>query len=544
MQDVEFGIFAEDCEEFTKENAILVGSTDEKGKLRFDNVPYGNYKIVELSTVKNYIPNYEPISVSNKTGGEVVKIDVVNTQVKGVITVSKEGELFASINENNEFIYKVGKLPNAHFDIYAAEDIYSYETAEGVLRYHEGDKVQSIVTDENGIAESDELYLGKYKVVETDAPKDFVINTKEFEVTLDYNNREDNRVFETVNVSNSRQKVELNLSKIMEENDTFNIKGSDTIKNVTFGIFADENIVALDGTMIAPNTLISNAKCDENGKVVFTSDLPLNYGFYVKEIATDEHYIISDEVFKFRTDYAGQNVDTIYPQLNKGEPLYNELIKGDVYGSKTNQFGDPVQGAEFGLFYKNTTEFTKENAILTAVSDEKGHFEFNDVIYGEYVIKELSAPKDYILSDETQNIFIKENGQKEDVDFENTLVKGIISVTKEGEVFYSVTDNEDLTKDFIYKTENLKDAEFDIIAAEDIWSYERSEGILRHKEGEVVQTLKTDENGLAKSEELYLGKYKVVEKTARMDSKSTAMFLKSHLILKTELIILFTLILQ
>lgn len=152
--------------------------------------------------------------------------------------------------------------------------------------------------------------------------------------------------------------------------------------------------------------------CDENGKLTFNCDLPIGFKWYAKEITTDNHYILSDTKYEFTTEYQGQDIDIIEIKLNNGNPIENKLIYGTIKGLKIDrETGKTIKGALFGLFRINETDFTQENAILTAESDENGIFIFNNIPFGDWIVKELQPAENYLPSDDIHHITVSENEQ-------------------------------------------------------------------------------------------------------------------------------------
>lgn len=107
-------------------------------------------------------------------------------------------------------------------------------------------------------------------------------------------------------------------------------------------------------------------------KAVIKTDLPFG-SYYVKELATDEHYILSDSKYPFTFSYAGQDTETVEIAVNDGKPIENKLIYGSVSGKKITENGEALGGAVIGLFKADETEFTKENALMTATSQKDGN---------------------------------------------------------------------------------------------------------------------------------------------------------------------------
>ena len=133
---------------------------------------------------------------------------------------------------------------------------------------------------------------------------------------------------------------------------------------------------------------------DENGNAVFKTDIPCGASLYVKEIGTDDHYILSDEKYPVAFEYAGQDVDKVQIQVNNGEAIENTLKRGKVSGWKVDQDGFELGGAVIGLFRFDETEFTKETALMVTESNPIGYFEFDRVplAIGSFVRSQRRKP--------------------------------------------------------------------------------------------------------------------------------------------------------
>ena len=384
-----------------------------------EKLPYGDYTLKEVQAPYGYVLDSTPIpfsitqeNSSTDTGVTVVKVKARDVAQKGVIEITKTGEIFKSVIENEGIytpIYENGNLANAVFEIYAAEDI---TTLDGTVRAYQGELVDEITTGKNGIAKSKQLYLGKYTVIEKTAPDTFVNANEQYDVELTYAGQDVKVTSTALSVFNDRQKVSVSLSKIMEQNEAFSIGNNKEILSVQFGIYADEDITAADETVIPKDALITYGNCDENGNLTFNCDLPIGFKWYAKEIATDNHYILSDTKYEFNTEYQGQDVETINIDLNNGEPIVNDLIYGTIKGLKIDRETEKtIKGTLFGLFKSDTTEYTKDNAILTAESDENGIFVFDNIPFGEYKVKELQPAENYLPSDDIHHITVSDNEQ-------------------------------------------------------------------------------------------------------------------------------------
>ena len=392
-------------------------------------LPYGEYSLVEVQAPVGYVLDSTPVSftVSADNAEEenaltVIKVRKENTAQKGRISVQKTGDIFKTVatassaytDENGEMIvnpttytpvFASGNLSGAVFQVIAVEDIV---TPDGTTRAYARDVVSEIATDENGYAETEPLYLGKYEVREIKAPEGYVLNNKPKDVELTYAGQEF-EVRDTVNTAfeNEYQSVRISLSKVMESDEQFGIYGKDCYTSIRFGLFAAEDITAADGTVIPADGLLSEVSLDEDMTAKFDVQIPFGR-YYVQEIATEGHYILNGEKYLVNFEYMGQDIRTV--DIDCGQ-FVNELKRGKVEGIKVNESDEPLENALFGLFAVDTAEFTSENAYMTAVSDENGYFEFDEIPYGEYIVREIEAPTGYILSGESYPVTVCEDGE-------------------------------------------------------------------------------------------------------------------------------------
>lgn len=380
---------------------------------------YGDYTLKEVQAPYGYVLDDTPVpfsitqeNSSTDTGVTVVKVKARDVAQKGVINITKTGEIFSSVEENKSLYtpkYSVGNLKGAVFEIYAAEDI---TTLDGTVRYEQGSLVDTITTDDDGVAKSKELYLGKYTVIEKTAPNGYVHNAAKYDAELIYAGQNVSVTSTAVSVYNDRQKVAVSLKKEMDKDKTFNLGKNNEISFVQFGIYANEDIKASNGDIIPKDALITFANCDKDGNISFDCDLPVGFKWYAKEIATDEHYILSDTKYEFDTEYQGQDVKVIDIKVNNDKAIENNLIYGSVKGLKIDrETQKTIKGATFGLFKSDTTEFTEDKAILTAVADENGIFNFSNIPYGEYLIKEIKPADGYLDNEDVFTVTIKDNEQ-------------------------------------------------------------------------------------------------------------------------------------
>jgi hypothetical protein len=441
-----------------------------------ESLPYGKgYSVIEVQAPYGYVldstPIYFDITAENTTdenGVTIVKAEKKNTPQKGTITVEKTGEIFSNVtavgggytDENGNDValptiyqpeYSVSGLSGAVFEIYADENI---TTPDGTVRYTKDTLVDAITTGEKGTATSKQLYLGKYRVVEKTAPNGFVLNRTVNHIALTYAGQNEKVTNTSTSFTNDRQKAEINLTKILEQNEKFNIGNNGEIRNVSFGLYADEDLKAANGTVIPKDGLLEIITCNEKGKATFTTDLPIG-SYYVKEISTDSHYILSDKKYPVVFEYAGQDTATVHISVNDGEPIENEIIYGTIQGLKIDrETGENITGALFGLFSITETEFTEETAILTSESNEEGIFTFENVPYGEYIVSELKPAKGYLPNEENYQVTISNNEEIIEITVENDKIPELkTTATIDGKKEF--TTNGDITIDDVVSYKHL-----------------------------------------------------------------------------------------
>lgn len=430
-----------------------------------ETLPYGKgYSVVEVQAPYGYVldstPIYFDITAENTTeenGVTIVKTEKKNTPQKGTITVEKTGEIFSNVTSSGEKEivyqpeYSLNGLSGAVFEIYADEDI---TTPDGTVRVKEDTLVDTVITGTNGKATSNEFYLGKYRVVEKTAPYGFVLNKTVNHIELTYSGQNEKVTNTLTSFTNDRQKVVIDLTKILEQDEKFNIGNNNEIFNVSFGLYADEDLKASNGTVIPKDGLIEIITCDEKGKATFTTDLPIG-SYYVKEISTDNHYILSDKKYPVAFESAGQNTATVHITVNDGGPIDNEIIYGTIQGLKIDrETGENITGALFGLFSITETEFTEETAILTSESNEEGIFTFENVPYGEYIIRELKPAEGYLPNEENYTVTISENKEIIEITIENVKIPELgTTATIDGKKEFTV--NGDITIDDVVSYKHL-----------------------------------------------------------------------------------------
>ena len=484
--------------------------TDANGALVTpEKLDFGSgYALVEVQAPYGYVLDSTPVyfdvteeNATEESGVTVVKVDKPNMAQKGTITVEKTGEVFFGVSvtggtdEGGKELptvyqpqYEKRGLPGAVYEIIAAEDI---TTPDGTVRNQKGEVVDTVTTDENGTAVSRELYLGKYEVREITAPHGMVLNSEPHSVELVYAGQNVAVTETATSFVNERQTAEISLVKSLETNELFGIGTNGELKNISFGLYAAEEIVSVSGTSIPADGLIEIIALNEDGTATVKTDLPLG-SYYVKELATDSHYILSDTKYPVVFEYAGQDTAVVKINANDGKAIENDLLYGSVSGKKVDEDGKVLAGAVIGLFRTDDGEFTKETALMTATSKEDGSFSFEGIPYGTWYIREIEQPAGFVLDDTVYPVSIGKDAQVVEIKIVNKYIRGNIHLTK---------------VDAEYPDNKLTGATFEV--------YKDSNGSGKLDDGdELLGTLTEKEIGSYEMKDLFYGRYFVKETKA------------------------------
>ena len=473
----------------TADGELITPQTLEYGK---------GYSLVEVQAPYGYVLNSEPVyfdvmQENSEIDSGITVIEVVRSNMaqKGTVTVSKSGEVFSSVNEAGGLyqpVYAVRGLEGAVYEITAAEDIY---TLDGTLRTSKGEVVDTVTTGADGTAVSKELYLGKYEVKEITAPFGMVLNEEIHAVELVYAGQNIAVTETAASFYNERQRVEIDLINRLMADEAYGIGKNGEIFDVTFGLYAEKELTAADGTVIPADGLIEIISLDENGSGKVKTDLPIG-SYYVKELATNSAYILNGQKYPVVFEYAGQETATVHITANGGEAIENDIIYGSVSGKKSDEDGNALGGAVIGIFKTGTEKFTTENAIQTTVTAADGSFSFEKVPYGTWVIREIESPTGFVLSEEEITVTIGAVDEVVEIEFVNYFIKGNIELTK-------------VDKD--YPDNKLTGAEFEVYADTN------GDGKLDNGD-KLLGTMTELDGGVYQMKELRYGKYLVREKTA------------------------------
>lgn len=489
-------------------------TTDENGCVyTTEKLLKGNYTLVETKAPDGYVLDSTPVqfTVSEDTytadgGAEFILVEKSDKAVTGQLTVTKVGEvldeykggLYVNPDEKG-FTYREGSLSGAKFEVYAAEDIYTADNQKDTAgnrnkHYSKGELVTTLVTGTDGKATATNLPLGKYKVVEVEAPDGFVLNPDEQVVTLVYVDDKTPVVNEALTFSNDRQKVELSVSKLDSET-------RKPVAGAEFGLYAAKDIVNADGKVIvSKDTLLEKAVSDSNGLIQFVKDYPLG-SYYAKEIKAPAGYASNDEVIDFTAAYQGQNVKSVKLSAEfLNSPTHFEFTKTDI----TN--GSELTGATLTVLDKNG------NVVDTWTSDAREAHVIKRLVVGEtYTLREEYAPYGYLKATDIQ-FTVKDTGEVQHVNMKDEVARGSIVVTKDGEIVSDATIRKEYWNNFVFNflKRNLSGVTFDVYAKEDILSVDGLNTVY-YKAGDKISTIVTDEQGIARIDNLPCGKYYLIE---------------------------------
>ena len=484
--------------------------TDEQGYLILpQNLKIGDYRIEEVNAPFGYTlnENYYEVTVDSNTayqmdgtsGDVIIEAVYENHPVKGELTIVKKGEVLDGFKD--DFTYQTENLEGAEFSIYAAEDIYTADfqkddNGNRILEYAAGTLVKTVTTDKDGKAVLKNLPLGSYKIVETSARTGFVLNSEAQTVTFSYKDQKTPVIEQTATFENERQKIEISVVK--QDADT-----EKAVAGAEFGLYAKNDMEAHGTVIVKADTLLGKAVSGEDGKAVFTQDLPFGE-YYIKELAAPDGYVSSDEVLEVKAEYQGQEVKVVQlSSVFKNQPTKVVVSKSDL------TTGVELSGATL-------TVLDKDGNVVDTWKSVKGEQHMIErLTVGEtYTLREEMAPYGYLKAEEI-TFTIEDTGEIQKVEMKDDVPTGTIIINKNGEFLDKVTALDSvggwISHLFQYVTGSLKDVTFEVYALEDVKAAD-GESEDYYKKDELVATITTDDTGIAKVSGLPLGKYYVKEK--------------------------------
>lgn len=320
---------------------------------------------------------------------EVQKVKMEDEVPVARLLVNKKGEFLDSVSllDNAKgmiehlFNYVTGNLTDVTFNVYAAEAI---RAADGVSAdYYAADElVGSITTDGNGIAQMDNLPLGRYYIVEKETAHGYVLDNEPRYVDLTYRDQDTPLVTYSADWQNARQRVQVEVLKKEKDSDK-------VLSGAIFGLYAADDIVSSKGkVLLAKDTLIELKTTDEEGKIQFVADLPVDSRYYIKELAAPDGYVTDQEPQEFTFEYQGSGTSvTEYAFTFEDEQTTVELSKADLTDKKE------LPGASL----KVTDE--DGNTVDEWVSKEEAHIIKGLIVGKKYKMTETKPADGYVTAE-------------------------------------------------------------------------------------------------------------------------------------------------
>lgn len=513
IKDLSTGDFIAQTVYYPNPETLDIFYTSDEGWLMLpDELPVGQYELYEVNAPSGYVLSSEAVPFAVDGSEAVVTVVRENMPQKGKITITKTGEVFASVQENDDLyqpVYEVMGLPGAVYDLIADEDIH---TGDGTLRVAKDTVVETLTTGDDATATSGLLYLGRYRLEEKQAPAGMVRNIEPAMVELTYAGQEVEVTQTALSLYDERQKVEIELVKALETDKLFGIGLADEYKDISFGLYAAHDLEALDGSIIPADGLLEVVSVrPEDGSLyaaAFAADLPFG-SFYVKERTTNAAYVLDGKEYPVIFGYAGQDTAVVSLAANGGEAIQNKIIRGNIAGVKYGENpkgGDPLAlaGAVLGLFAPDDKDMTKKTALCTVTTAENGTFSFESIPFGHWVIVEITSPAMYSVSPEQHHIYVGTDGQKIEIRVNNTLIRGSVQLIKTEAVDKPGAPGTDSANPFMRR---LAGAVFEL--------YEDTNGDKKLTESDkLLGTLEESDAGFHHKDGLLSGGYFVREKAA------------------------------
>ena len=394
-----------------KAGDVVVTHNGEEQVLEYEMVDYDNVptKMYKYTAKVNDIPQKA-----------IVEVEKLADQVVGVQEQDTEyGKL-------NVLQYDKKGLENVTFQLVAAEDIV---TPDGTTRYNQGQVVSNIITNNQGIGRSQEVYLGKYLLKETSTQNGYVLNSDPIEINIQYTNQYEKVQIVKQKVENKKQEVNLEFEKIYKQLEESKFKFDETF--AVFGVYTKTPMYGYDGSIaLGENQLVDILETDENNMLKNNVELPEGE-YYVKELYVSNPYGLEDDTYEFKVEYTNTDNQPIEVTVNNGkieniaQTAELEIIKfSDADYEKLNieEINDKekirILASEYGVegaVYKVYNDKECTNPVITIdnkeaefVTDKNGTIKLSDMPYGTYYFKEVEAPYGYELSDEIIEVKIND----------------------------------------------------------------------------------------------------------------------------------------
>ena len=348
----------------------------EEYTLREEMAPYGYLKATD-------------VKFTLKDTAEIQKVEMKDEVPTGLLIINKNGEFLDKVTLLDQvkgtvehlFEYVTGSLSDVTFDVFAAEDI---KAADGVSEdYFKADeKVGTITTDSNGIAQMGDLPAGKYYVKEVKTAHGYVLDKEPRYVDLSYRDQDTPVITYDEKWQNARQKVKVTVLK--KEKDTERV-----LAGGVFGLYTSEDIKNAKGeVLLEKDSLIEQRVTDEKGQITFTADLPVDGKYYVKEIFAPDGFVTTEEVQEFTFEYAGEDqAEVSYDFTFENQSTTVELTKTDL------TTGKELPGAHLKVMDSDG------NTVDEWTSTEESHVIKELVVGKEYTITETKPADGYVTAE-------------------------------------------------------------------------------------------------------------------------------------------------
>ena len=511
-----FGIYSDkDCTKLITQ----MPATDKNGSsvaeiIKTQDTVY----LKEITAPTGYRLNTSSYNV-NLVVNQITSVTVPDQEQLGELTVYKEGQVLtgADVTEDGVvFRYESRRQEGAVYNVYAGADIV---TAYGAKIYSKGDLVKAnLTTDSKGATVLKNLHLGTYTIKEVQAPENFYNAGEEKTVTLSYAGQNVETVFSESTFVNDRQKADVTVLK--KDKDTLN-----PLDGGMFGLYAGSDIINADGNVVvSKGTLIEKAVTGEDGKAVFTADLPIGFSYEVKEIQAPEGYVRNQEdIYSFTFSYTNDSEEKVtftHTFTNERVNATIRLLKKDAETNQNVPQGDAtLEKAVYGLYAREdiihpdgTTGviYKAGDRVATLTTDKNGEAFVENLYLGKYFVKEITPPVGYLADESEHDLVCSYEGdltatvERECVSLEQVKKQPfqIIKAANNGETDADLLSGAGFTAYLLSNLEVKEDGSYDVDSAEPVVIGENG-----------ATEMFTDEKGYACSIALPYGTYLVRETT-------------------------------
>lgn len=523
-----FGIYSDkDC----KKLITQMPKTDKKGFSVAEIVKtQDTVYLKEITAPAGYRLNTSSYNV-NLVANQTTSVAVPDQEQLGELTVYKEGQVLTGADVTEEgvvFHYENRMQEGAVYNVYAGADIV---TAYGAKVYSKGDLVkENLTTDSNGGTVLKNLHLGTYIIKEVQAPENFYNAREEKTVTLTYAGQNVETAFSESTFVNDRQKVEVSVLK--KDKDTLN-----PLDGGVFGLYAGCDITNADGVVVvSKGMLIGRAVTGEDGKAVFTADLPIGFSYTVKEIQAPEGYVRNQEdIYSFTFSYTNDSEAKVTFTHSFTNERANVTIKLQKKDAETNQStpqgGATLEKATYGLYAREDIVhpdgatgviYKAGDRVGTLTTDEKGKASVENLYLGKYFVKEITPPTGYLADEREYDLICSYEG-----DLTATVKRECVSleqVKKQPFEIIKAADNGEMDADLLSGAGFTAYLLSDLSVKEDgSYDFDSEEPVVIGENG--ATEMFTDEKGHACSIALPYGIYLVRETTVPHNYKPVEDFI-------------------